>query len=256
MNKQIEKKDDVILRIKGISKTFGGVKALEDISFDVKQSEILGIIGPNGAGKTTLVNTIMGIYKPTNGEIWFNNKNITSLKTYKIARLGLSRTFQVVKPIRGMTVIESIIAASLFGNLKKVSLIEARKIAEETLELVSLQAKKDYYCTELNINDLKRLDLAKALSMHPKLLLLDEVMAGLNRKEIDTMMNFIQKINTTGVTVFAIEHIMKAIMGISHRIVVLHHGKKLSEGRPKTVSEDPEVIKAYLGKRYKTTERG
>lgn len=256
MNKQIEKKDDVILRINGISKTFGGVKALEDISFDVKQSEILGIIGPNGAGKTTLVNTIMGIYKPTNGEIWFNNKNITSLKTYKIARLGLSRTFQVVKPIRGMTVIESIIAASLFGNLKKVSLIEARKIAEETLELVSLQAKKDYYCTELNINDLKRLDLAKALSMHPKLLLLDEVMAGLNRKEIDTMMNFIQKINTTGVTVFAIEHIMKAIMGISHRIVVLHHGKKLSEGRPKTVSEDPEVIKAYLGKRYKTTERG
>jgi branched-chain amino acid transport system ATP-binding protein len=239
-----------MLRIANLTKRFGGITAVEDLSLSIERSEIVGIIGPNGAGKTTLINLIMGVYRATFGEIWFCEKKISKMTTYKIARLGLTRTFQVVKPILGLTVLESVISSTIFGNKEKFNMQQARNRAEEIINYVSLSSKKNYQTSQLNVVDLKKLDLAKALSMNPELILLDEVMAGLNTKEIGEMMGFITKICSDGITLLVVEHVMKAVMGISNRIVVIHNGRKLSEGTPEEVSSDPAVIKVYLGKKY------
>jgi branched-chain amino acid transport system ATP-binding protein len=240
-----------ILEARGITKKFGGLAAVDGVDLTIRKGEILGVIGPNGAGKTTFVNCVTGLDKPTSGTIVFNGQDITKTPSYRIGRLGMARTFQVVKPLRQLTVRENVTTGAMFGARGKGrSAAEARHAADEVLERLGLQDMRDRTATELTIPDLKRLELAKALAMDPELLFLDEVMAGLNQREIEKAMELILSINRSGVTLFVIEHVMKAIMGISDRLVVLHFGRKIAEGDPEEIVESPAVIEAYLGERF------
>jgi branched-chain amino acid transport system ATP-binding protein len=242
---------DAILEARGITKKFGGLAAVDGIDLTIRRGEILGVIGPNGAGKTTFVNCMTGLDKPTAGSIVFNGQDITKTPSYRIGHLGMARTFQVVKPLRQLTVRENVATGAMFGARGKGrSAAQARLAADEVLERIGLVDMRDRAATELTIPDLKRLELAKALAMDPQLLLLDEVMAGLNQSEIEKAMELILSINRSGVTIFVIEHVMKAIMGISDRLVVLHYGRKIAEGEPKEIVESPAVIEAYLGERF------
>jgi branched-chain amino acid transport system ATP-binding protein len=209
------------------------------------------MIGPNGAGKTTLVNCITGLDKPTSGRIFFRGQDITKRPSYAIGRLGIARTFQVVKPLKQLTVRDNVAIGAMFGARgAERTARQARERAEEVLTRVGLQHRVGHTASDLTIPDLKRLELAKALAMDPELLFLDEVMAGLNPKEIESAMELLRQINRDGVTLFVIEHVMKAIMGVSDRLVVLHYGKKIAEGKPQEIVESPEVIEAYLGERF------
>lgn len=241
----------VILDISNVTVRFGGVLALDDVSFKVNQGEFLCLIGPNGAGKTTLLNIITATERITSGEIFFDGLRIERLKTFQIGRLGIARTFQIVKPFKNLTVRENVIVGAWFG---KDGFARNRKAAiekaEEIITLTRLQHKKEMRADQLTISERKRVELAKALAMGPKLLLLDEVMAGLNLNEIEDMMDLIRHINSLGVTILVIEHVMKAIMGISDRVMVLHHGAKIAEGSPEKVINDERVIEAYLGQKY------
>ena len=241
---------DLILHGTGVSKHFGALKAVNDIDFTVKRGEVLGIIGPNGAGKTTFLSLINGTLPLTEGEIFFKEEKISGLKPYQIAERGISRTFQIVKPFPGMTVLENVSIGALFGkdNIKDAKL--AREKTRSILELVHLGGKDDLRVENLNISERKRLELARALAMDPELLLLDEVMAGLNAAEVESIMSLIGRLNAEGRTILVIEHVMKAIMGVSHRVMVLHHGEKIAEGEPEVVTSDERVISAYLGERY------
>jgi branched-chain amino acid transport system ATP-binding protein len=242
---------DSILEARGISKKFGGLAAVDGIDLTIRRGEILGVIGPNGAGKTTFVNCMTGLEKPTEGSIVFNGQDITKTPSYRIGHLGMARTFQVVKPLRQLTVRENVATGAMFGARgRERTAAQARAYADEILERVSLVDKRDRTATELTIPDLKRLELAKALAMDPQLLFLDEVMAGLNQSEIEKAMELILSINRSGVTIFVIEHVMKAIMGISDRLAVLHDGRKIAEGEPEEIVESPAVIEAYLGERF------
>jgi len=242
---------DSILEARGISKKFGGLAAVDGIDLTIHRGEILGVIGPNGAGKTTFVNCVTGLDKPTAGTIVFNGQDITKTPSYRIGRLGMARTFQVVKPLRQLTVRENVATGAMFGARgAERSAAQARLAADDVLERVGLADMRDRSATELTIPDLKRLELAKALAMDPQLLFLDEVMAGLNQAEIEKAMELVLEINQSGVTIFVIEHVMKAIMGISDRLVVLHYGRKIAEGDPKEIVESPAVIEAYLGERF------
>jgi len=238
-----------LLTLNGVSKVFGGLKAVNDVDLVIEPGEIVGLIGPNGAGKTTLVNLVTGVFKPTAGTIEFGGKRIDGLKPYQISRLGVARTYQVVQPFPEMTVLENVMAPATFAA-GAASVAEARDQALEAIEFLGLGREANKLASELTLAGRKRLELAKSLAMKPKVLLLDEVNAGLNPAEIDTALELIRAIARRGVTIILIEHLMKVVMTLCNRIVVLHHGAKIAEGEPGAIVRDERVIQAYLGNRY------
>ena len=240
-----------MLEGKNVTRYFGGLAAVSEVNFEIRIGEILGLIGPNGSGKTTLVNVITGIYALSNGSVIFKGRDISNMKPYHIGRMGIARTFQVVKPFTGMTVRENVLVSAFFGkDGMKRKRSEALDKVDKILEQVGLTPKKDFFVDSITLADRKRIELAKALAMDPVLIFLDEVMAGLNPKEIEEVMKLIKKINQEGITFLVIEHVMKAIMGLSNRVMVLHHGNKIALGSPDEINENEEVIAAYLGERY------
>ena len=244
----------VILEGRNVTRRFGGITAVDSIDFELMEGEILGLIGPNGAGKTTLLNLISGVFPVSSGTLRFGGMDITRLKPHNIAHLGVARTFQVVKPFRGMTLKENVAIGALFGKAgTSYSIAEAMRASDEILDIVGLKDLQGMSVEEITSAQRKRLELARALAMKPVILLLDEVMAGLNPTEINMMMKLVKQINSNGISILIIEHVMKAVMGISDRVMVLHHGQKLAVGGPEEVANDPAVIRAYLGHRYRYT---
>ena len=241
---------ELLIETRKISKSFGGVKAVRDVTFSLKAGDIIGLIGPNGAGKTTLVNLLTGVLTPDAGEIIYKGENVTSQRPFQAARRGISRTFQIVQPFPQMTVLENVSAAVLFasGAAKKIS--HAQEIAFEHLKFVGLEALVNRSAQTLTLPSRKRLELAKSLAMNPSLLLLDEVNAGLNTGEVEQALDMIRAIAARGITILIIEHLMKVVLSLSHRIMVLHHGELISEGTAKEVVNDPKVIEAYLGSKF------
>ena len=239
----------VLLEIDAVSRAFRGLRAVDRVSLAIEQGEIVGLIGPNGAGKTTLVNVITGVHPATEGTVRFAGTDITRLRPNRIARLGISRTFQIVQPFPRMTVADNIAAGALFAGGAH-SMKEAAERARVLARRVGLADLVDRAAATLTIAQRKRLELAKSLAMRPKLLLLDEVNAGLNSSEIDDALLLIRGIAQSGVTIVVIEHLMKVVLSISARIVVLHHGRLIADGPPQQVVRDRAVNEAYLGKRY------
>ncbi len=246
----------VIFEGKNITKRFAGLVAVSRVDFTINQGEIIGLIGPNGAGKTTLVNVIAGVYAPTEGETFFKGKKISGRKPFQIGRMGIGRTFQIVKPFPGMTVKENAAVGAMYGaGGKQNSVRKALSKAEEILEFVGLADQMDKHADQLGVASRKRLEMAKALAMEPELILFDEVMAGLNFGEIDQAVELIMKIKDSGMTILIIEHVMRAIKNLCDRLFVLHHGEKIADGTVDDVLNDETVIKAYLGRRYKELTR-
>ncbi|MCX7774874.1 MAG: ABC transporter ATP-binding protein [Spirochaetaceae bacterium] len=235
------------LQIRNVTMKFGELLADKDVSFDVPKGMICGLIGPNGAGKTTLFNCIAGYYAPTAGEIFFEGKRISGLPPYRIARLGIARTFQVVRPLKEMSVLDNIMVGAF---LHHASAAEARKAAERCLDLCFLEEYRNKPAGDLTIGNKKRLEVARALATNPKLLLLDECVAGLTSTEVHDMVQVIKRLRDEGITILMVEHIMEAIMPIADKIVVLSHGEKIAEGSPSVVVHDPMVITAYLGEKF------
>ncbi len=236
----------MILQVKGLTKRFGGLTAVSDVTFDIPEGQILGLIGPNGAGKTTLFNCINGVYAPEEGRVIFRDQDITGWKPYRVARLGLARTHQIVKPLSELTAKQNVMVGACFGR-EQHSLAEAAKIADEVLEFVGLFERAEQLAGNLNVAQKKRLELARALASRPYLLLLDEVLAGLNVSEITTMLEIIRKIRDQGITIFMIEHVMHAIMNVSERTLVMDFGELIAEGTPEEIANNERVIEAYLG---------
>jgi branched-chain amino acid transport system ATP-binding protein len=244
-----------LLALDGVSRRFGGLNAVDGVSFSVEKGEILGLIGPNGAGKTTLINLITGVHPATGGSVRFEGRDITRLRPYRIARLGLARTFQIVQPFPKMTVLENAAAGALFSG-GAGSLPEAHAIAREHLRFTGLADMADRPAAALTLAKRKRLELAKSLAMKPRLLMLDEVNAGLNPTEIEEALGMIRTIADQGVTIIVIEHLMKVVHAISDRVVVLHHGQLIAQGEPRAVLSDRNVIEAYLGSKYAAANPG
>jgi branched-chain amino acid transport system ATP-binding protein len=235
-----------ILQVKNISKRFGGLQALSNVTFDLAENEILGLIGPNGAGKTTLFNVINGVYAPDQGSIVFRNQELGGWKPYDIARMGLARTHQIVRPLNELSVRENVMVGACFGRQDK-NLREAAAQANQVLEFVGLEARADQLASSLNVAEKKRLEMARALASNPFLLLLDEVLAGLNPTEITPMIETIRAIRAENITIIMIEHVMHAVMNVSDRIIVLDYGLQIAEGTPDEISKNEKVIEAYLG---------
>jgi len=236
-----------ILEGEKITRYFGGLAAVSMVDFDIRQGEVVGLIGPNGAGKTTLFNLVSGSIPLTGGEIRYKGESITGLKPHQICRKGVARTFQSAKLFAGLTVLENTVSAALFGSERKVSIRDAEREALELLEFVELPAQADRLARDLPVALRKRLEVARALATRPDLLMFDEVMAGLNSVEITEAMDLVTKIRDRGITVFMIEHVMKAIMNVCDRIIVLHHGSKIAEGTPEEIATDQTVVEVYLG---------
>jgi branched-chain amino acid transport system ATP-binding protein len=245
------------LEVDNLTKRFGGVAALDGVTFSVASGEILGIIGPNGAGKTTLLNCISGVYRLDGGDIRWHGASISGLAPHRVARLGIGRTFQIVKPFASMTVRENVVVGALFGNDDQRPVLSAAFTrADSVLELVGLRSKSDLPVSALTIPDRKRLEVARAVATRPTLLLLDEVMAGLNDVEIDDALDIVRTVREMGVTVVLIEHVMRVIVGVCKRVIVLDVGRALADGPPEVVLRDQRVVEAYLGERYARRLRG
>jgi branched-chain amino acid transport system ATP-binding protein len=236
-----------ILEGERVTKYFGGLAAVWNVDFDVNQGEIVGLIGPNGAGKTTLFNLISGALVPKSGAIKFKGKNITGSKPHQICRKGVARTFQSVKIFANMPVLENVLLGSLFGTSNSMSSADAAREATELLEFVGLSAVRATPAKDLTLANQKRLEVARALATKPELLLLDELMAGLNPAEVAQAMELVTRIRDQGITIFMIEHVMKAIMSVCDRIMVLHHGQKIAEGTPQEIATSKTVVEVYLG---------
>ena len=236
-----------ILEGQGVTKHFGGLAALTYVDFTVKKGEVLGLIGPNGAGKTTLFNVISAAFPPKSGSIKFKGRNIVGLKPHQICRIGVARTFQSVKVFSHMSVLENTILGIFFGKKEKIQPEEARDRALKLLEFVNLEDKKHILAEDLTLANQKRLEVARALATRPELLLLDEIMEGLNHTEVAQAMELVSRIRARGITVIMIEHVMKAIMNICERIMVLHYGRKIAEGTPEEIASSETVIEVYLG---------
>ena len=236
----------VILNIENVSKRFGGLLALNKVNLSVKQGEIYGIIGPNGAGKTTLFNVINGVYTPSEGRIQFRGEDVTGLQPYDLSKRGLARTYQVVRPLTELTVRENVTVGACFGR-ENLPLEKAEKVADEILDFVGILQRHDMLAGKLNIAQKKRLEMARALAARPVMILLDEVLAGLNPQEVTDMLGVVRKIREQGVTIIMIEHLMHAVMNLSDRVFVLDYGAQIAEGTPQEISNHPQVIEAYLG---------
>ena len=240
-----------VLEVGHLWKNFGGVTALADIGFAVREGEIVGIIGANGAGKTTLFSAISGFYPPDKGTIRFRGEDITGMKPFRICRMGIVRTFQVVRPFRNMTVLKNVTVGKLFGKDRRRHQRDAEREAWSIMELVGLSDKANIPAGELSLADHKRLELARALTTNPDVLLLDEVLAGLTPAETAEAMEIVSKVHKSmGLTILMVEHVMKAVIGLCERIIVLHYGRIIAEGTPKEIAENPDVIEAYLGERF------
>jgi branched-chain amino acid transport system ATP-binding protein len=238
-----------ILHLKAVSRHFSGLKALREVTLAVNKGEVLGLIGPNGAGKTTLVNTICGVTPANSGTVIFMGQDITRIPTHRAARLGLSRTFQIVQPFADFSTLDNVAAAALFSRPGE-SLKSAREEARAHLSFVGLDAHADQSAATLTLAMRKRLELAKALAMHPKLLFLDEVNAGLNSAEVERATKLIHQLAENGITIVMIEHLMKVVLNVCTRIAVLHNGQLIADGKPRDVIENPAVVDAYLGQQY------
>jgi branched-chain amino acid transport system ATP-binding protein len=233
-----------LLEVSGISKSFSGLKAVQNVTFAVPQGKIVGLIGPNGAGKTTCFNMIAGVYKPDTGSVTLNGARIDGRRPDEVCRAGVGRTFQIVKPFAGLSVLDNVVVGALNAAS---SVTEARRIADEVLETLGLAPKRMQAASTLTLPDRKRLEVARALATQPTILLLDEVMAGLRPTEVDQMVRVLLDLNKQGLTILLIEHVMRAVMALAGDIVVLHHGELISRGAPDQIAKDPKVLECYLG---------
>ncbi len=233
-----------LLEIRKVTKFFGGLAAINNVSFGINKGEILGLIGPNGAGKTTIFNVVNGFYSPTKGEVYFKDKKISGLKPHQVCKLGIARTFQVVKPLQRMSVFDNVIASAFLRAKNKT---QAEEIAMDAISFAGLYDDRDVISKGLPLGKRKKLEIARALATQPELLLLDESFAGLNPAELDESIGIIKKIKEKGITIMIIEHHMKVIMSISDRIVVLNYGEKIAEGTPQEIGKNPLAVEAYLG---------
>lgn len=236
-----------LLVAKGLSKSFGGLRAIDRLDFYLERGEILGLIGPNGSGKTTLFNLIAGVFKPDEGKIWFEGRDITGAGCAAICQMGIGRTFQITRPFPRLTVLENVKLGRAYGRDPAKTLEECQAEADEILKSIGLGSKRSLLAGRVGLMDRKRLELGKALATRPKVLLLDEMMGGLNPTEVQTAMNLVKQIRDSGISLIVVEHVMRAIMGISGRIIVLNAGRKISEGSPQEVILHQQVVEAYLG---------
>lgn len=239
-----------LLEVRHLTKVFGGLRAVDDVSFSVRAGQIVGVIGPNGAGKSTLINLITGHVRPSSGQVLVDGRDLTGARPWTITHAQVSRTFQIVRPFRGLTARENVAVAAMYGSSPDRSVADALATADVALEAVGIAARGDAHPSQLSVADARRLELAKALACRSRLLLLDEVMAGLRHREIDAAVELIHRVRASGITVIAVEHVMQAILSISDSVLVLHQGRILTMGEPRQVLSDERVIEAYLGERY------